>query len=664
MWLMASCPMEGLMRAAQGCQLLDVPRGAPIFRAGSTRQGIGFVARGAASIEVPTDSSVRPKQIFDLQVGDHFGEIGLLLPQPHPFEVVGCDNCRVVVLNQNLVEELSTQVPAFHRSLAQSLSTRLIFVSQQLAQLSDAQALGTNPNISLSSEVEGLRFARVSDFDVGSAVLELLPHQFMLRHRLLPLKMDEETLTVGAVDPHDAGALRSLQSLLNGRKPDVVAISSDDFQLAVKRFRLQAEPSARTSQRGIAAVAFEEVEAERENTKAMHSVGDQVKRLTGEIVGAGIDRKASDIHIETSAKAVRVRFRIDGTLVDWDQKLSPLVGKGLLARYKVLGGLDIAERRRPQDGRISARVNNQEVDLRVSTLPANDGEKMVMRVFEAGDMLRPLASVFVEQRTLAAVNEALNKPYGAIMVAGPTGAGKSSTLYAALHQRRQAREDMNIVTIEDPIEYRLDGVTQVQVNHSIGLGFSEVLRATMRQDPDVIMVGEIRDSDTAQLALEAAMTGHLLFTSIHANDAPAVMQRLENLGCSRSVMAQSLSLILVQRLLRRLCQSCKKPDQIPAILHESLARRHLVDPANPTPVFRAAGCASCDHTGFQGRVALIESMTFGDEQRAILMSERPLGEVVESAASQRLQVRFSDYARFLMKRGMISASEALLAMAG
>ncbi|MDH3728210.1 MAG: GspE/PulE family protein, partial [Myxococcales bacterium] len=339
------------------------------------------------------------------------------------------------------------------------------------------------------------------------------------------------------------------------------------------------------------------------------------------------------------------------------------LAKALIARFKVLAGLDIAEKRRPQDGRIGVRVGRRDVDLRVSTLPASEGEKLVMRVFEAAAMLRPLEQIFVEEGTLSAMRDVLQRPYGAIVVAGPTGSGKTSTLYAALHERQKIRPDTNIITVEDPIEYRLDGVTQVQVHHAIGLGFAQVLRAMLRQDPDVVMVGEVRDEETAQLALEAAMTGHLVFTSIHANNAGAVIQRFENFGCNRTVIAQSMALVLIQRLARRLCPQCTVTAEVPELLRESLITRKLYDPKNPVPLPRAPGCDACDQTGLAGRVAVIESMRLTDEIRSMLMANRPLSDAIALAEQTGALVHFPRYASFMMEQRLIGPAEALLSVA-
>ncbi|HYZ88261.1 MAG TPA: GspE/PulE family protein, partial [Myxococcales bacterium] len=337
--------------------------------------------------------------------------------------------------------------------------------------------------------------------------------------------------------------------------------------------------------------------------------------------------------------------------------------KALTARIKVLAGLDITERRLPQDGRIGVTAAKREIDLRVSTLPANRGEKIALRILEAAGSTRPLDQIFLEENTLAAVRRALNRPYGGILVCGPTGCGKTSTLYSVLNERRVTRPNSNILMVEDPIEYRLPGVTQVQVNPAAGMTFAHALRAMLRQDPDTIVVGETRDADTAVLALEAAMTGHLLFTSLHANDAMSVFQRLENLGCSRALVAQSVALVLVQRLVRKLCGNCRTEEPHPRALTEALVARKVLDRSHAdAPLPRAVGCDACNRTGYVGRCVVVESFQVTEEARAALASGKPLAQIEPFALTSRALLPFHAYAAALLEKQIISATEVLAAL--
>lgn len=662
--LFRECAPEVADKVAPHAQAVEAKPGALLLRAGSPEPGIGILMSGAASVSVADLATGLRTELYSIRTGEHFGEVGTLLGETQPHDVVAEDACVVLVLKQSAVDQLCRKVPAFAQALASSLADRLRTTTSRPPPPPVA-APEVAAEGSLTRSTESVPFIRLSSYDLVDSVIETVPSQLIQQHRMIPLELRDHVLTVGMVDPFNEAALRDLRRVLHHAQPRVVAISSDDFTAATRRLKLHGSgPRGRRSrQLDPNAVVFDAADAKRDSERAGPRAGEQVVALASELIAAGLDRGASDIHLEPERDGVRVRFRVNGLLLDWEQSIQPELVRALIGRFKVLAGLDIAERRRPQDGRIGVRVGQRDVDLRVSTLPASEGEKLVMRVFEASAMLRPLEQIFVEQGTLTAVRDVLQQPYGGIVVAGPTGSGKTSSLYAALHERRKMRPDTNIITVEDPIEYRLDGVTQVQVNHAIGLGFAKVLRAMLRQDPDVVMVGEVRDEETAQLALEAAMTGHLVFTSIHANNAGAVVQRFENFGCNRTVISQSISLVLIQRLARRLCPACTVVEPVPELLRDALASRKLYDPSHPTPLPRAPGCDACGQTGFLGRVAVVESLRLTDEIRSMLMANRPLGETMALAEESGALVRFPRYAAFMMEQSLIGPAEALLSVA-
>lgn len=647
-------------------EAIEAPAGTVLVHAGSREQNIGILMRGEASVTTVDPASGSRRTLFTIAAGEHFGEVGTLLGESQPYDVVADSSCVVLTLRQAAVDQLCRKIPAFAQALAASLADRLVktSTSRPPPPPTGVAVVGDRPSAPPHTG-EPIPFVRISSYDLNEAVLETVPAQLIQQHRMIPLHLRDDVLTIGMVDPYNEAGLRDLRRVLHNAQPKVVAISSEDFRTVARRLKLHG--STQSERRGPRVdpntVVFDEADAKRDSDRAMQRAGEQVVALAAEVVATGLERGASDIHLEPERRGVRIRFRVNGLLFDWEQTVQVQLARALIARFKVLAGLDIAERRRPQDGRIGVTVGRRDVDLRVSTLPASEGEKLVMRVFEASAMLRPLEQIFVEQGVLRAMQDVLQRPYGAIVVAGPTGSGKTSTLYAALHERQKIRTDTNIITVEDPIEYRLDGVTQVQVNHQIGLGFAQVLRAMLRQDPDVVMVGEVRDEDTAQLALEAAMTGHLVFTSIHANNAAAVIQRFENFGCNRTVIAESLALVLIQRLARRLCPHCTIVDAVPELLRDALVARKLYDPNNPHAFPRAPGCDMCNQTGFLGRVAILESMRLTDEVRSMLMANCPLGEAIELANRTGALVQFPHYASFMMEQRLIGPAEALLSVA-
>ena len=495
----------------------------------------------------------------------------------------------------------------------------------------------------------------------------MLPTKLILQHRAVPLRLQGNRLLVGMVLPRHAAALADLRRVLHTVDFEVAAISLEDFAQTVLRFKLDAVRGAESTRDSIAVIspeslAYDAADSEREPEKGARVVGDEVVRAVNRVVAAALSRDASDIHIEPEAAGVKVRFRVHGTLHDWGESLPPSFARGVAARLKVLSGLDITNTRTPQDGRIGLTAGSRELDLRISTLPSSRGEKVVLRVFEGSGMMRPLEQIFSDAGSLNAVRKALQRPHGAIIVAGATGSGKSSTLYSMLNERRRARPDTNVLLIEDPIEYRLAGVTQVQVH--AGLGFSQVLRAAMRQDPDVIAVGETRDAETARMALEAAMTGHLVLTSMHANDVGSVLQRLESLECSRSLIAEAVSFVVVQRLARRLCPSCVRLDPPPPALLESLVARRLAERGSQVALPRPVGCDLCQQTGYQGRIAVVEWWQVTPEARDALVAGASHNDVLRAAAEARMLQTFRHNAAYLMARKALGTSEALMAVAG
>jgi type IV pilus assembly protein PilB len=507
-------------------------------------------------------------------------------------------------------------------------------------------------------------FHELRDFDLSPSVLTMVPTKLIRSYRFLPVKLAGNVLTLAMVNPRDNACLAELKRTLQTVEIRPVAIGLEDFTSAIVRLKLDEGRVLKTSsgpRLNPDTLQFETL-TEQDRDAARPAVGDDAIKLFNRIVAAGIEREASDIHVEPTQQSFRVRFRTNGVLQDWPDPIPPGASlKGLTARIKVLAGLDITERRMPQDGRIGLSVGKREIDLRVSTLPANRGEKIALRILEAAGSTRPLEQIFFDSAVLAATRKALNRPYGGILICGPTGSGKTSSLYSILNERKVTRPDSNIIMVEDPIEYRLPGVTQVQVNTGVGLGFAQVLRAMLRQDPDVVVVGEMRDQETAHLALEAAMTGHLLFSSLHANNAMAALHRLENLGCGRALIAQAIHLILVQRLVRKLCTSCRKLDPPAPALLESLVARKIVERGEQV-LPRAVGCDACNGTGYVGRAVVVETLQINDSVREAIAAGKPLSEVQEAAEEGRALMPFVDYARNLLKKQIISASEVLLSI--
>ncbi len=691
---------EVIAKVSSLVQGLECADGSEIVTAGKVNDGLGILFSGKAQVLLPTrGGDLLP--VEEVIPGDLFGEVGALLGKPSPYFVISTDSSRVLWLPASILQGMIGSVPTVGEALAKRLGERVVVfaavekpgtpelmtgIEEQLLEAVDA-SLDGQPQLPPppAPDTSGMiPYAELRDFDLSPSVLTMVPTKLIRSFRLLPVKLAGNVLSVAMVNPRDNAALAELRRTLQTVQVVPIAIGLEDFNSSLVRLKLLDDAGPRKAGGGPRvnpdSFQFETVaEQDRERTDA-RAVGDDAIRLVNRIIAAGLDRESSDIHIEPGAAGFRVRFRVNGLLQDWNEPIPPNTSlKGITARIKVLAGLDITERRLPQDGRIGMSAGKRDIDLRVSTLPANRGEKIVMRILEAAGSTRALEQIFYDPTVLGATRKALNRPYGGIIIAGPTGSGKNrpyggiiiagptgsgktSSLYALLNERKVTRPDTNIVMVEDPIEYRLPGVTQVQVNAGIGLGFAQVLRSVLRQDPDVIVVGEMRDVDTAQIALEAAMTGHLLLTSLHANNAVATIQRLENLGTGRALIAQSIHLVLVQRLVRKLCSACRKLDAPTPALLESLIARKIVDKGQqllPRPV----GCDACGGSGYVGRAAVVETLQITDAVRDAIAAGRPLAEVHQIARDGRALVPFIDYARHLLHKEIISASEVLLSLA-
>jgi type II secretory ATPase GspE/PulE/Tfp pilus assembly ATPase PilB-like protein len=650
--LFTGCDRVTLTKIAPHVFPVEVPAGMVILRAGATNPGIGVVYTGRATVRAG-DAILE-----EVAVGDAFGETGAFLGTTQPHEVSATQDSVVFLISHDVVHQLATKIAAFSFAAARRLAARSITSPIPLR----VKPAGTAPPIN-----EVIRFVRVSAYDPTPQVVAAVPGKLIQQHRLLPLELRDRTLTVGMVDPTNAATRMELQRVIPTTNLTVVAISQDDFNEAYVRLRIDPLRGGRGSRPIETVVApdqlvFDQADQERE-AKQQGPLGDEIVALASRVIAHAIERGASDVHVDNSTHGPRIRFRVQGQLYHWDQPVPASHSKGLVARLKVLAGLDVTERRLPQDGRLGVRVGKREIDIRISTIPTSRGEKVALRVFEAASMLRPLEAIFHDPAILEAVHLAIQRPYGAIVVAGPTGSGKTSSLYAALGERMRTRPDTNVLTVEDPIEYRLAGVTQIQVNHAVDLTFAKVLRAMLRQDPDVIMVGEVRDDDTAQLALEAAMTGHLMLTSLHANNAIGVIQRFTNLACPAPLIGQSLALVLVQRLARRLCPRCTTLEVPPPIVLANLAAHGLVERDREVAMPRAVGCAECNQTGYSGRIAVVEMLALDDALRAQIMAGAPASMLERVATEARLLHSFRRSALHLMSRQMISPAEALLTLA-
>jgi type IV pilus assembly protein PilB len=461
--------------------------------------------------------------------------------------------------------------------------------------------------------IEALEFA---PGEIEDAVFSLVPPQIVQKHQLIPFKLTGSTLTVAMSDPTDLVAINEVKFVTGYGVRVVLATPSNIKKTLDHRFGgVSYDDVLKKFGDGEMEVVQESDEINLQELQQA-TMDAPVVTLVNAILADAAKRRCSDIHIEPYEKIFRVRFRIDGVL---QEIMSPplRLKNALVSRLKVMAGLDIAERRLTQDGRIKLKMGvGGELDIRVSILPTLFGEKVVMRLLDKSNLQLDMAKLGFDPQNLKDFQEAIHKPYGMILITGPTGSGKSTTLYSALSELN--KPDVNISTAEDPVEYNLVGINQVQVREQIGLNFAACLRSFLRQDPDIIMVGEIRDLETAQIAIKAALTGHLVLSTLHTNDCPATVDRLINMGVETFLLTSSINLILAQRLVRRICDHCKEPVEISPEVLINLG----VDSADASagfPAFHGRGCNNCGDTGYRGRLAVYEVMVMHELLRELIL---------------------------------------------
>ncbi|HEY2986081.1 MAG TPA: type IV-A pilus assembly ATPase PilB [Candidatus Binatia bacterium] len=462
----------------------------------------------------------------------------------------------------------------------------------------------------------GIEKVPLDNAEITASVFDLVPTDLIQKHQIIPLKLLGSTLTVATADPTNLIAINEIQFITGYGVRPVLSSPSEIRKILERRYGTTTydEVLKRFGESEMEVITGEE-EINLEELQQATQEGPVVT-LVNAILADAAKRGASDIHFEPYEKVFRVRFRLDGVM---QEIMTPpqRLKNAMISRIKVMAALDIAERRLTQDGRIKLKTGHgQELDLRVSVLPTLFGEKIVMRLLDKSNLQLDMSKLGFDAQNLKDFQDAIYKPYGMILITGPTGSGKSTTLYSALSELN--KPDVNISTAEDPVEYSIMGINQVQVRDEIGLNFASCLRSFLRQDPDIIMVGEVRDLETAQIAVKAALTGHLVLSTLHTNDAPSTVDRLINMGVETFLLTSSINLIVAQRLVRRICAGCKTPVEVSA---EALINIG-VDPAEVSagfPTFRGHGCATCNQTGYKGRVAIYEVMVMHDSLKETIL---------------------------------------------
>ena len=566
--------------------------------------------------------------------------------------------------------------------LGQILITSNIISEEQLKQALNLQKkeggrIGTNlaklgyitedKLVSFLSKQFGVPAINLSEYTIDPSVVKLIPLEMARKYLIMPIARVGATLTIAMADPSNVFAIDDVKFMTGYNVEVVVAAESailsaignnyskgGDSLVASKRAASQsvqardytlsedemegAESSLATDEGllvdveefdkivGSALDTIDVVE-ERDDAEAVKEVEAPIVKLVNGIFVNAIKAGASDIHLEPYESSMRVRYRVDGVMYTV-MSLPPKIRASLTSRVKIMSRLDIAERRLPQDGRIKLKLGKKrEIDFRVSTLPTLFGEKTVLRLLDKSNLEVDLTKLGFEKKQLDDFMEAIEKPYGMVLVTGPTGSGKTTTLYSGLNHLN--KPGINIMTAEDPVEYNFMGINQVQVKEDIGLTFASSLRSFLRQDPDIIMVGEIRDFETAEIAVKAALTGHLVLSTLHTNDAPSTISRLLNMGIEPFLVSSSVILILAQRLARKICQQCKEEEKAPAPALVKIGFSE--EEAKTLKCFRGKGCSACNNSGYKGRIALYEVMPISDEIRELILEGASANEIKKAA---------------------------------
>ena len=533
------------------------------------------------------------------------------------------------LLTQKQVEELLEQQKKQGTRLLK-LVVEKNYISEVDMVVSMGRVLNTPP----------INLARIQ---IPPDLVGLIPKEIAHNHKVIPVSRLESRLFLAMADPLNVLALDDVKRITKLEVSPMIASekaiidklnnvdtrsgSMEEIIEAQKRAEQESSEEADSVEQ--VAVISEDLTEEQLKDSTQEA---PVIRLANLVLVQAVKDRASDIHIEPFEKSVRLRYRVDGALIDATPPPKNLQIP-LMSRLKIMSNLNIAERRLPQDGRMRIKVANKDIDLRVSFLPTVHGEKCVLRVLDKSNLSASIEKLGMDQETFRRFKAAVDAPHGLILVTGPTGSGKTTTLYSALNELNNP--DYNIVTVEDPVEFQIPGINQVPVNKEIGLTFAGSLRSILRQDPDILMIGEIRDSETAEIAVEAALTGHQVLSTMHCNDAPGAIARLDDMGIAPFLISSSVILACAQRLMRRICPMCKEPVTYPPRMFEDLS----IDPKTfqGATLYRGRGCERCKNTGYAGRTAIIEVMTVTDELRKMIIERKSAMEIGKMAVAQGMR---------------------------
>ena len=510
-------------------------------------------------------------------------------------------------------------------------------VHDEVVRLGYAEAVKV---MKVLAKAHRLKFVNLADISVPEEIVQLLPESVARENTIFPLSESDGTLRIATCDPTDMDAQEKLRFILNREVEMALAVREQIVESINRHYGLSDGESADSMLQEFTdtAIDFTETAVEQQAAAAQEDNSDApVVKLVNLIITEAVQLRASDIHIEPFEDRIRIRYRIDGRLVERDNPPRRLLG-AMLSRIKILSKLDIAERRRPQDGRIKLTADGKDYDLRVSVLPTNHGQSVVMRILDKDNIKVGIRQLGLSENDFRQFKNLIRRPNGIILVTGPTGSGKTTTLYASLNELN--RPDTKIITAEDPVEYYLAGINQVEIKHQIGLDFARVIRAMLRQAPNVILVGEMRDTETAQMGIQASLTGHLVFSTLHTNDAPGAVTRMIDMGVPAYLVASSVIAVLAQRLVRVNCPKCKQPHQ--PLDTELEAAGITPEMMQGATFMKGRGCSNCQKKGYKGRLGIFELMVMNNKIRELAFQGAATQDIRRAAVSSGMKVMFDD----------------------
>ena len=625
-----------------------------IVREGAPGNSMFFITGGLVEVRKKDPHTGIDFLLSEMGPGQNFGEMALLTGKPRTASVTCLQPTTCAVLEQADFQDLLLQYPKIGLALTTVLAERVENATQHV----------------------GIEFINLARMHFDPRVLGLLPQPMMQAHKMIPVAFINNRLSLAMVNPNNLIALDDVRRIIKGVMVEPVVITEEDFRkfmsTTLSQLMKKEEEKSATGATPATVVASTPATPEAmldmmqsdlirdiqvsddkiaESKQDLMSASEDapIIRLANSVLGLAIKKGASDIHVEPMEKEVIVRYRIDG-LLQTIQKLPKKVQLGLISRLKIIAKLDISEKRLPQDGRISVNMESRPIDFRVSTIPRKWGEKVCLRILDKSNTMLGLDKVISHEPTLKLVRELINQPYGIMYVTGPTGSGKTTTLYSALSEINDPA--FNISTAEDPIEYDLAGVNQIQVHPDIGLDFARILRAFLRQDPDIILVGETRDKETAHIAVEAALTGHLVFTTLHTNSAAGAFTRLNEMGIEPFLISSSTIAVMAQRLARRLCKQCREEYVAEDAICDYMGLPH------GSKFCKGRGCDACAGKGVKGRVGIYEVMKMNAELRT-MVAKGALTEEIHAAALRHGMLDLKKYAGLLLLNGDTSVEEVL-----